>query len=215
MVLFWRLTWMSWANSELALTRMAIANKQCFMAPPGNNRASFTTEPRRSAVISMARLGELNEGVQLLRSGPGIDRFGGERDGVAQVIGTVGGDQGSGGVENDYITPRRFVACQHFADQRRIHRGIPSGDFFERRSLQTKFFRRDFVGVHLALAHLSYSGRAGDRDLVQSVAAVDDQGAVQSQHAERFRQLLYQVGGVDPDNLASGTRRIGQRSEQV
>ena len=45
-----------------------------------------------------------------------------------------------------------------------------------------------------AFADLGDASGAGNGDLVKAVASVDDQGAAQSQHAERFRKFLYQIG---------------------
>ena len=48
--------------------------------------------------------GKSDQRFQFLKRSAGVDRFRGERRGIAQVIGTSGGYQRGGGVEQHYIT---------------------------------------------------------------------------------------------------------------
>ena len=75
--------------------------------------------------------------------------------------------------------------------------------------LQTEFFRRDFVAAHCAVANFGNFGWSGDGDLVEPVAAVNNQRATQAEFAEGLGEFLDQVRGVDSDNLRRSVRGIG------
>ena len=100
-------------------------------------------------------------------------------------------------------------------DQAGIVRGVSAGDFFQCRSPQAELLWRHFVSMHLAFADFSDTGRTSNRNFVESVAAMNNQRAMQSEHAERFRKFFDKIRGIDTHDLAGGARGIRQRAEQV
>ncbi len=68
------------------------------------------------------------------------------------MIGFAGGNQCGSCVEKDDIAARRFFPFQYFPNQLGIERGVAAGDVVQRRSLQPKLFRLDFISVNLSFA---------------------------------------------------------------
>src|ERR1700733_15792041 len=103
-----------------------------------------------------------------------------QRNGVAQMIGAPGGDEGSGGVEEDDIAARGFLAGQHFANQLGIQGGVSASDVIERGALPAELFGGDFVAANLSIAHLGDVGCGGDGDFVEAIASVNYEGAAKT-----------------------------------
>src|SRR5579884_1090219 len=76
-------------------------------------------------------VGEADKGVKFVRGGAGVDGLGGVRDRVAKVIGFAAGDQGGGGIEEDYIAARRFSSSQDVTNDCSVFGGIASGKVVE------------------------------------------------------------------------------------
>src|SRR5664279_870228 len=115
-----------------------------------------------------------------------VDRVGSQRHGLADAIGVSGGDQRGGGVEQNHIAAAGALAVKNRADNGRVLLGVASRDIFEWCALQAEILWRDFVYVDLTVANFRNFAGAGDGDLVQPVASVDNQSTAQPKFAQRL-----------------------------
>jgi hypothetical protein len=139
--------------------------------------------------------------LQSLASVAAIDGIRSEGNGFGDVVGVGSGDQGGGGVQHDNIAARRTFACEHGPDDGSVLRGVASGDGVERCGLEAELFWRDLISADLAVTHFGDFRRTGNSDLVEAVATVYDNCAAKAELTEGFSELLYEIGGVDTDDL--------------
>src|SRR3954447_6215577 len=92
--------------------------------------------------------------VQLSRRGTGVDGALGERDRAGDVIRFPCGDQRGSRIEQDNVTPRRFVPAQYPANDASILERVATRKILERGTLESELFRLDFIRANRAVASL-------------------------------------------------------------
>src|SRR6185437_4077235 len=108
-----------------------------------------------------------------------------------------------------------FFSLQNFANDGGVVGCVAAGDGLQAGAGKAELLRRHFIAAHAALAHLGHASRRRYGDFIQAIIPVNHQGAMHAQHAERFRQFLHQIGGVNTHHLGGGGGRVGERAEQI
>ena len=67
---------------------------------------------------------ELHQRIQLRSCRAGIDGLCRQRQGIRQVVGSAGGHQGGGRVQQDDVPARRFLSRENFTNDGGVGRGV-------------------------------------------------------------------------------------------
>src|SRR5580704_7667656 len=170
--------------------------------------------------LAALAFGESDQIVKFLAGGAGIDRFGSYVNAFDEFLRASAHHEGRRGVHQYDIAMRSVVVrasrrAQHVADDFRVRSRISTGDRFERSASNPKIFGRYAEGSHHTVAQLSHRRLAGNRDFIQSLCAVYNVSAGETQLSKDLRDQLGQVRSVNSDHLRRGVGWICQRAEEV
>ena len=137
--------------------------------------------------VLRAELLELSEGGRGLAR---VNGFGAEGDALFEIAGEAGGDEDGGGVEQNNVASRAGNAGDHVIEQRFVGGHISAGELIDCGAGKAGHLRRDARGFELRFAGLRLldardDGLACRGELVNSVSAVDHEGAPGSERLER------------------------------
>src|SRR5690348_11028867 len=166
------------------------------------------------------RLSKTDQGVEFFAGGAGVDGVGGEADAVLEAAGASRGDEGGGGVGEDDVAMRGVFAieqraAENFVDDFGVVFGVAPGDSVGGRAVQAEIFGRNFVGANGAAVEFGDVGFGAERNFVEAVGAVDDEGALDAELGESAGEKFSVMRCGNADNLCGGASGIGERSEKI
>ncbi|CDN43901.1 hypothetical protein BN871_DT_00150 [Paenibacillus sp. P22] len=193
-----------------------------FSASPSLNREAssatssflvWTILSRNMAVFS--RLAD--QLLQLRCGGSSVDDAARKLHAFLQRLCLVSDIDASPGVQkNDIPVCACLLAIEDRADDLRVVRRAAPGYRLQRPAAQPQRFRRQIVGPDCSvLSQFRHLSRGGDADLIQSVVAGDDHRPLQAESAEDAGDGFRAGAVVQPEQLAVGSCRVGERSKHV
>ena len=106
-------------------------------------------------------------------------------------------------------------AAEDFVDDFGVVFGVAAGDGVGGRAVQAEIFRRNFVGANGAAVEFGDVGFGAERNFVEAVGAVDDEGAFDAELREGAGEKFRVMRSGNADNLRGGASGIGERSEKI
>jgi len=88
-------------------------------------------------------------------------------------------------------------------------------DCFERGRGQSEILGPDDIGCDLAIFQFNDCGFTADCDFIGAVAAMNDQGMLDTDRLERFSDKRHDRRIVDADDMALGRRWVGERAKDI
>ena len=137
-----------------------------------------------------------------------------------EIAGEAGGDEHGGGVEQNDVAARAGNAGEHVIEQRFVGGHIAAGELIDCGAGKAGHLRRDARGFELRFAGLRLldardDGLACGGELVNSIGAVDHEGAPGSERRERAADEQNAAGSENANDLSARVGRIGERTNEV
>ncbi len=207
------------------------ANVQACGVSYGFQPESFVEYPPDLVVDDMAELAEIRarnltltlaefgQAPQFRPGRAGVDGLGGALHRFAQIRGNARGDQSSRAVHQHDVALGVAMAArlslQHCCCNGGVAGTVAAAQSFHAGRQDAEVSRSPLKGANLRARDLKDQSRSGGGDFVESVGAVDDEGALGTQPSQRSGHQLRRVRGRRADQLSRGAGGIGQRPQQI
>ena len=165
-------------------------------------------------------LRKTNQSIQFFAGGAGVDGIGGEAHAVEEIRDAAGGDERGGGVgENDVAMRRVFAiekrAAENSVDDFGVVFGVAASVGVRRRAAEAEIFGRNFVRASRASVEFGDVRFAAERNFVEAVGTVNDEGAFDSELRESAGEKFGVMRRGNADDLRGGSGGIGERAEKI